>query len=191
MPLFTLAIPSIAPLSDEQFYELCLANRDVRFERSSHGELIIMSPTGGETGRKNLKITQQLGNWNDRTQLGEAFDSSTCFRLPNGADRSPDASWVNQARWDALTPEQREKFPPLCPDFVVELRSASDALAPLQAKMQEYLDNGARLGWLLNRKDGQVEVYRPGQAVEVFVRPDRLSGETVLPGFVLDLSAIW
>ena len=191
MPPFTLAMPANVSLSDEQFYELCMANRDVRFERNTTGELLIMPPTGGVTGERNAGLTAQLWLWNQGAELGKSFDSSTCFRLPNGADRSPDASWVTRERWEALTPEQREKFPPLCPDFVVELRSASDALAPLQAKMEEYLANGARLGWLLNRKDGQVEVYRPGQAMEVLVQPNRLSGESVLAGFVLDLSAIW
>lgn len=191
MPAFTLTMPAQASLTDEQFYQLCLANRDVRFERTVSGELIIMSPTGGETGERNAGLTAQLWTWNQRVGLGKSFDSSTCFRLPNGATRSPDASWVELSRWAALTPEEREKFPPLCPDFVVELRSPSDALAPLQAKMREYLENGARLGWLLNRQEKAVEVYRAGQGVEVLEDPGRLSGEAVLPGFELELGLIW
>lgn len=191
MTAFTLAMPAQAPLTEEQFYQLCLANRDVRFERNSNGELIIMSPTGGETGERNAGLTAQLWTWNQRSGLGKSFDSSTCFRLPNGATRSPDASWVELSRWAALTLEERQKFPPLCPDFVVELRSPSDALAPLQSKMLEYLENGARLSWLLNRQDKTVEVYRAGQAVEVLENPVKLSGEAVLPGFELELGLIW
>ena len=191
MPAFTLAMPAQVPLTDEQFYQLCLANRDVRFERSVSGELIIMSPTGGETGESNAGLTAQLWMWNQRAGLGKSFDSSTCFRLPNGATRSPDASWVELSRWEALTAEERQKFPPLCPDFVVELRSPSDALGPLQTKMQEYLENGARLGWLLNRQEKTVEVYRARQAVEVLENPVKLSGEEVLVGFELELGLIW
>lgn len=191
MPAFTLAMPAQASLTDEQFYQLCLANRDVRFERGVSGELIIMSPTGGETGESNAGLTAQLWMWNQRAGLGKSFDSSTCFRLPNGATRSPDASWVELPRWEALTAEERQKFPPLCPDFVMELRSPSDALGSLQGKMREYLANGARLGWLLNRQDKAVEIYRPGQAVEVLENPVKLSGEKVLVGFELELGLIW
>lgn len=174
-------------LTDEQFFQLCLNNQDLKFERTDKGELIIMPPTGGNTGRYNLKIAQQLANWSDADGTGVAFDSSTGFKLPNGANRSPDAAWIPLEKWNSLTPEQQEKFPPMCPDFVIELRSSSDALKPLQEKMQEYIDNGTRLGWLLNRKDRQVEIYRQGQNKEVLTSPITLSGEDVLPKFVLNL----
>ncbi len=177
-------------LTDEQYFQLCQNNRDLRFEQTTLGELLIMPPTGGETGRRNVKITTQLDNWNTRDNLGEVFDSSTGFILPNGAKRSPDASWVKSERWNALTSEQQEKFPPICPDFVVELRSASDSLTELQEKMKEYIQNGASLGWLIDRKNKQVEIYRPGQDVEVLNNPANLSGEDIIPGFVLDLIAI-
>ena len=149
-----------------------------------------MSPTGGETGKRNLEIALQLGTWNKQVKLGVAFDSSSGFKLPNGAERSPDAAWVKKERWDALTPEQRQKFPPLCPDFVVELCSPSDSLAKTQERMQEYLDNQAQLGWLIDPQSKQVEIYRQGQAIEVLNTPKILSGESVLPGFVLDLTEI-
>jgi Uma2 family endonuclease len=191
MTALTLSIPPIAQLSSEQFYQLCQANRDLRIERTAKGELIIMPPTGGNTGRRNLKISQQLANWADVDGTGVAFDSSTGFKLPNGADRSPDAAWIPLEKWNSLSSEQQEKLPPICPDFVIELRSPSDALKPLQEKMQEYLDNGTRLGWLINRQNQTVEIYRQGQDVEVLQSPTTLSGEDVLPGFVLNLQAIW
>ncbi len=190
MNMLTLQIPDSTQLSDDQFYELCLANRDLRIERTANGELILMPPTGGETGRRNSSLNAQLWMWNQQEKSGETFDSSTAFKLPNGADRAPDASWVATERWSALSHEQQEKFPPICPDFVIELRSSSDRLPTLQQKMQEYIDNGARLGWLLNSKDKQVEIYRPNQAVEVLNNPDSLSGEPVLPGFKLNLAGI-
>jgi Uma2 family endonuclease len=177
-------------LSDEQFFQLCQNNRDLKFERTADGDLIIMVPTGSETSKRNFDFNFQLHAWNRKTGLGIVFDSSGGFRLPNGADRSPDASWVRRERWDALTSEQKEKFAPLCPDFVVEIRSPSDALSKLQEKMREYIENGARLGWLLDRKNQQVEIYRPNQEVEILQSPKTLSGEDVLPGFVLDLSEI-
>lgn len=177
-------------LSDDQFFELCQRNRDYRFERTVSGELLIMPPTGSETGNYNGRLTQRLFNWADINELGIAFDSSTGFKLPNGADRSPDASWVKRERWEALTPEQRKKFAPICPDFVVELRSKTDSLKELQEKMREYRDNGARLGWLIDRKNQRVEIYRPGQDVEVIESPATLLGEEVLPGFILDLQGI-
>lgn len=190
MTAITLNFKTIFDLTDEAFYELCRSNPDVKFERTATGELIVMSPTGGESGHRNADITIDLGLWNRQSQLGVTFDSSTCFKLPNGAERSPDAAWVRGDRWAALTPEQRQKFPPLAPDFVVELRSASDDLNPLQAKMQEYIENGVQLGWLINPQDQQVEIYRAGQPVEILQSPQSLSGEPVLPGFTLDLSRI-
>jgi Uma2 family endonuclease len=191
MNTYTLNLDSAIELSDDQFYQLCRNNPDLKFERTAQGELIVMPPTGGETGRRNSSLIVDVGIWNRKTQLGQVFDSSTCFKLPNGADRSPDVSWIQQNRWDALTPEQKEKFPPICPDFVVELMSPSDTLKVVRAKMQEYIDNGAKLGWLLNRKDRQIEVYRANQDVEILQFPTSLSGETVLPGFILDLGPIW
>ncbi|AFZ34395.1 protein of unknown function DUF820 [Stanieria cyanosphaera PCC 7437] len=178
-------------LTDEQFYQLCLNNRDLRFERNANGDLLIMSPTGGETGNRNAGITAQLWVWNERDKLGKVFDSSTGFKLPNGADRSPDASWIPLVKWNSLTSEQKQKFLPVCPDFVIELLSPSDKLAKIQEKMQEYLDNGTRLGWLINRRDQQVEIYRQGKEVERLDFPSSLSGEDVLSGFMLDLESIW
>jgi Uma2 family endonuclease len=178
-------------LTDEQFLQLCQNNQALKFERTATGDLIIMPPTGGTTGDRNADLTFQLRAWNRQHRLGKTFDSSTGFKLPNGADRSPDAAWIAQARWDTLTLEQQDKFPPICPDFVVELMSPSDPLEKVQAKMQEYLANGARLGWLLNRKVKQVEVYRPNQPVDLLTFPATLSGESILPEFVLDLSEIW
>ncbi|KAI9131680.1 Uma2 family endonuclease [Acaryochloris sp. CCMEE 5410] len=196
--MVSIASPPIASaltlrinLSDEQFFQLCQDNSDLKFERTTLGELVIMPPTGGLTGDRNADLTFQLRAWNRQTRLGKSFDSSTGFQLPNGANRSPDASWVAIERWNALTPTEQERFVPLCPDFVVELRSASDALAPLQAKLQEYMEHGARLGWLIDPKQQVVEIYRPNQPAEVVQAPTQLSGEPVLPGFVLDLSTIF
>ena len=191
MTAITLNLNSIIKLTSEQFYQLCEENPELKLERNANGELIVMPPTGGETGKRNLTAGAQLWTWNEQTELGEAFDSSTGFTLPNKADRSPDASWVEKSRWSALTPEQREKFIPLCPDFVIELVSPSDSLKKSQEKMQEYMENGCRLGWLINRKKREVEIYRPGQDVEFLQSPLTLSGENVLPGFVLNLQKIW
>jgi Uma2 family endonuclease len=177
-------------LTDEQFFQLCQHNRDLRFERSASGELIIMPPTGSDTGSRNIDLSYQLQGWSRQNSLGLAFDSSTGFKLPNGANRSPDAAWVKRERWDALTTEEKEKFAPLCPDFVVELRSKTDSLEKLQAKMREYIENGARLGWLLDRKNQRVEIYRMNGEIEILQSPPSLSGEDVLPGFVLDLKTI-
>jgi Uma2 family endonuclease len=188
MTAYTLNLKPVLEMNSEQFDQLCRANPDLKFERSANGELIIMSPTGGETGNYNLEIATDVGIWNRQTQLGKAFDSSTGFHLPNGADRSPDVAWVRGDRWDALTSTQKQKFPPLCPDFVIEIRSPSDDLKALQVKMQEYIQNGTQLGWLLNRQDQQVEIYRLGKPVEVLQAPAELSGESVLPGFVLQLT---
>ncbi|MBI3798143.1 MAG: Uma2 family endonuclease [Deltaproteobacteria bacterium] len=178
-------------LTEEQFALLCQENRDFRFELTAQQELVIMPPAGAETGWRNGRFTYRLIAWSDVDGTGLAFDSSAGFTLPNGAIRSPDAAWVKRDRWDALTQEQREKFAPLCPDFVVELRSRTDRLADLQEKMQEYMDNGARLGWLLDPLDKRVHVYRPDQPVEVIDNPDTLSGDPVLPGFVLLVRELW
>nr|WP_254658042.1 Uma2 family endonuclease [Pleurocapsa sp. PCC 7327] len=177
-------------LTDEQFFQLCHNNRDLRFERTATGELIIMPPTGGTTGDRNAELTYQLRAWSRQNNLGKSFDSSTGFKLPNGSNRSPDASWLAIERWNALTREQQETFVPLCPDFVVELRSPSDVLTKLQAKMQEYMENGARLGWLIDPQRKVVEIYRPNREVEILRSPRFLSGEDVLPGFILELSEI-
>ncbi|MGD2182820.1 Uma2 family endonuclease [Lusitaniella coriacea] len=190
MSRFTLAMTAVQ-LTDEQFFQLCQNNRDVKFERNPKGDLIVMAPTGGETGNRNIEIAYQVQAWSRETKLGIAFDSSTGFRLPNGADRSPDAAWIPRERWNALTPEQRTKFLPLCPDFVIELRSPSDNLNELRRKMEEYRDNGTRLGWLIDRANRRVEIYRPGCEVEIVENPITLSGEDVLPGFVLHLEPIW
>ena len=188
--MLTLNIPATVKLTDEQFYQLSLANRDLRLERTASGEVLIMPPTGGGTGKRNSDLNIQLGLWNRETKLGFVFDSSTGFKLPNGATRSPDAAWVKRDRWDSLTLEQQEQFPPLCPDFVVELQSPSDALADARLKMQEYLENGVQLGWLIAPKIRQVEIYRPNRELEIVQSPAILSGEEVLTGFVLDLTEI-
>ncbi|PHJ61611.1 hypothetical protein VF14_06825 [Nostoc linckia z18] len=174
--------------TDEQFYQLCQNNRELQFERTAKGELIIMPPVGGESGNREADLIIDLGIWNRQTALGYTFNSSTIFKLPNGADRSPDAAWIQRERWEALTPEQRRKFPPIAPDFVIELRSATDDLQMLRQKMQEYLDAGVKLGWLINPQQQQVEIYCQGQNVEVRNLPTELSGENVLPGFNLILS---
>ena len=178
-------------LTDDQFFALCQNNRDLKFERTASGVLLIMSPTGGNTGRRSLKIGTQLEIWSSQTKLGEAFDSSTGFKLPNGANRSPDAAWIQKERWQSLTAEQQEKFVPLCPDFVIELRSESDSLKVLQEKMKEYQENGLKLGWLIDPKQRRVEIYRPGHPRETLENITTLSGEKILPGFTLDLSRIW
>jgi Uma2 family endonuclease len=191
MNAITINLNSIIKMTDDQFYQLCSQNRDVRFERNAEGELIIMPPTGGGTGKRNFDINVELGIWNRQKQLGVCFDSSTGFKLPNGAERSPDAAWMSLEKWNHLTPEQQEKFIPLCPDFVIELRSPCDDLKTLQKKMEEYINNGTGLGWLIDRQNRRVEVYRQGQAKEILNNPESLSGENVLPEFILNLASIW
>ena len=188
-----LNLPSTLKLtiSHEQFVQLAWVNQNLQLERTATGELIVMPPTGSDTGNKNADILGQLWLWNRHTQLGQIFDSSSGFHLPNGADRSPDVSWISQDRWDTLTPEEKSGFAPLCPDFVLELRSKHDSLESLQQKMQEYQENGAKLGWLIDRTRKKVEIYRPKKSVEVQNSPNSLSGEDILPGFTLDLSEIW
>lgn len=175
-------------LTDEQFYQLCINNPDLNIELSPEGTLIVMSPVGGESGSWEADSIIDLGNWNRQSKLGKVFSSSTLFRLPGGGRRSPDAAWVSLSRWQALTPEERQKFPPIAPDFVIELRSATDDLETLQEKMQEYMDSGVRLGWLFNPQDQQVEIYRQGQEKEVRSLPTLLTGEAVLPGFELQVN---
>jgi Uma2 family endonuclease len=191
MTSIVLNIPAIAKFSNEQFYQLCQANLDLRFELTATGQLIVMPPTGGSTGKRNSDINFELSLWNRRTNLGIVFDSSTGFKLPNGANRSPDAAWIPIEKWNVLTPKQQDKFLPLCPDFVIELRSSSDALKTLQDKMQEYIHNGTRLGWLINPQEKQVEIYRQGREKDVLDNPINLSGEEVLSGLVLNLQLIW
>jgi Uma2 family endonuclease len=191
MTALTLNLNPVIKLTDEQFFQLCQANENLRFERTATGELIIMPPAGGETGNRNAGITAQLWIWNEQNKLGIVFDSSTGFKLPNGADRSPDAAWVKLERWNTLTQQQKEKFPPICPDFVIELLSPSDSLKAAQEKMKEYRDNGVRLGWLINCKSRQVEIHRQNQEVEILENPATLSGEDILLGFLLNLESIW
>jgi Uma2 family endonuclease len=174
-------------LTDEQFYLLCISNPDLTIERDAKGALIFMSPVGGESGRREANYIADLIFWNRQTDLGEVFSSSALFKLPGGGDRSPDAAWIERSRWQALTPEQRQKFPPIAPDFVLELRSRTDELEALQEKMQEYMTSGVRLGLMLNPQDQQIEIYRREQAKEVRSLPTQFSGESVLPGFVLQI----
>lgn len=191
MNAITLNLPPSLKLTDEEFFELATANRDLRIERTSKGDLIIMPPTGGETGKQNADLTAELVIWNRQTKLGVVFDSSTEFKLPKGSHRSPDVSWVRRERWEALPDIARKRFPPLCPDFVIELRSETDSIREVQEKMQEYIENGIRLGWLIDPKTKKVEIYRQRQDVEILQSPTTLSGEDVLPGFVLDLQLIF
>jgi len=191
MTAFTISLEPVIHITDEQFYELCQANPDVKFERSAAAELIIMAPTGGETGSYNSEINADFVIWNRKTQLGKVFDSSTCFKLPKGGERSPDVAWVTLERWNTLTREQQRKFPPIAPDFVLELLSPTDSLEKTQAKMQEYMNSGVRLGWLVDRDNHYVEIYRINQSVEVLRNPEQLSGEDVLPEFVLNMNIVW
>lgn len=178
-------------ITHKEFIELAQVNRDLQLERNAMGELIVMPPTGSDTGNRNSSITGQLWMWNRQTKLGKTFDSSAGFHLPNGSDRSPDAAWVKQERWDSLSREEQETFAPLCPDFVVELRSKNDTISSLQEKMKEYKSNGAKLGWLIDTKNRKVEIYRQNREVEIVENPQSLSGEDVLLGFVLDLKEVW
>ncbi|MFZ4639572.1 MAG: Uma2 family endonuclease [Nodosilinea sp.] len=182
---------STLQLTEEQFYQLCIANPEHLLELTAEGVLIVMAPVGGESGNKEMELGADLTLWNRQTRLGKVFSSSTIFKLPLGGKRSPDAAWVELSRWNELDSENREKFPPLAPDFVIELRSPADELSALQEKMIEYRNNGVRLGFLINPQDRQAEIYRLDQEVEILQAPGTLSGENVLPGFVLDLSWIW
>jgi Uma2 family endonuclease len=190
-----IIIPDGFKVTSTQFDELAKNNTEVRMELTAKGELIAMPPTGGNAGKCNFNLYLDLGFWNRSTGLGVAFDSSTIFVLPNGARRSPDVAWVSLESWQTLTPEEQDGFPPLAPDFVIKLVSPSDLkkqkYEDLQGKMQEYSDNGVRLGWLIEPKARKVEVYRQGKAVDILQNPQSLSGEDVLPGFVLNLDPIW
>lgn len=184
-------LPFVGKVSDEQYLEFCEHNPDLRVERTAKGDLIIMSPTGGKSGRQNFYLTTHFGLWAEKDGTGKGFDSSTEFSLPNGAKRMPDVSWVRNERWNALSDRQKEQFPPLCPDFVIELKSPTDRLKNLQEKMEEYLANGAQLGWLIDPFEKKIHVYRPGAGVEVLEDPKEISGEPLLKGFTLDVQALW
>ncbi|MDJ0660670.1 MAG: Uma2 family endonuclease [Crocosphaera sp.] len=191
----TITIPKGFKITPQQFDQLANIDQQIRMELTPEGELIIMSPTGGEAGRKNRRLIQQIGIWTDENGTGECFDSSTLFILPNGARRSPDVSWIKLERWNRLTLEEKQGFPPIAPDFVIELVSPSDLknqrYSDLQLKMQEYLDNGVKLGWLIEPSNKTVEIYRLGQEKEVLNYPQTLSGKDTLPGFILNLREIW
>jgi Uma2 family endonuclease len=186
-----LRIRPVVPVSDDNLWELSRANPDLRIERTAQGEIIVMPPTGGRTGRRNAELVVAIGAWAASDGSGVVFDSSTGFRLPNGAERSPDAAWVRKARWDALSEIEQERFPPLCPDFVVELRSHSDDLDELHTKLREHIDNGAQLGWLIDPVSKTVWVYRPDGEPVILKEPETLSGQPVLPGLLVALSRIW
>lgn len=191
MPLILSGGAYFADMTREQFFDFCARNPDVPFERTAEGDLVIRTPAGADSSRRNIKLAAQLSNWSDRDASGIAFDPSAGFWLPNKALRSPDAAWVRRERWDALSRDEREKFAPLAPDFVVELRSRTDRLAHLRAKMQEYVENGVRLAWLIDPVERRVEVYRPGQTPLVLDAPAAVAGDPELPGFTLDLEPIW
>lgn len=191
MDAITLDLSPVIKLTDEEFFKLAIAHQDLQMERTPTGEIVIMPPTGGNTGKRNANLTIDLGLWNRQTKLGVVFDSSTEFNLPNGGNRSPDAAWIQLERWNALSEEERETFPPICPDFVIELRSAFDSFKKLQEKMQEYLTSGIRLGWLIDPKNCRVEIYRQGKEVELLDSPTSITGEDVMPGFVLELETVW
>ncbi|MHC5723059.1 MAG: Uma2 family endonuclease [Nostoc sp.] len=185
-------IPPSMQMTDEQFFDFCQVNRDLRIERNQFGEISIMPPTGSETGNRNFNVAGQLYVWTEKDGTGICFDSSTGFKLSTGADRSPDASWIKLERWNALSLEQQQRFAPICPDFLVELRSSSDNLKPLKEKMEEYMrEPGIQLGLLIDRKHRRVYIYRPGVPEESLENPATVSGESVLPGFILNMSKVW
>lgn len=191
MNTYTINFDVITKINDQEFYQLCRYNPELNLEQNQKGEIIIMSPTGGETGKRNAELIIDFGIWNRRKKLGQIFDSSTCFKLPLGSNRSPDVAYIQQERWDKLTEEERIKFPPIAPDFVLELMSKTDSLRQIQEKMAEYIENGVKLGWLINPEKNLVEIYRQGQEKEVLNNPKTLSGEDILPEFILDLTLIW
>ncbi len=195
----TVSLPMVAPMTQEEFYSFCLANRDLRIERTAAGEVEIMPPAFSDTGNRNFNLAVQIGLWAEKDGTGLGFDSSAGFTLSNGAMRwsptglrpSPDASWMKAERWHTLTTEEQASFAPICPDFVIELRSASDTLSGLQTKMQEYIENGTLLGWLIDRKNQTVYIYRPNQDPEILENPSQVSGDPELPGFSLLMAKIW
>jgi Uma2 family endonuclease len=187
----TVNFPAMVKMTQVQFDEFCQANQDLRIERTAQGEVIIMPPAFSDTGNRNFNIAAQLWVWAEQNGKGIGFDSSAGFTLPNGATRSPDASWIKLERWNALTAAEQASFAPICPDFTIELRSASDTLISLQTKMQEYIDNGASLGWLIDRKNRQVYIYRPNRSPEVLEQPELVTGDPDLPGFGLKMAKIW
>ncbi|MCL6752808.1 Uma2 family endonuclease [Nostoc sp. CCCryo 231-06] len=187
----TVNFPSLLQMTNEQFYEFCQANGDLRIERTASGEVIIMPPAFSDTGNRNFNIAAQLGYWTEQDGTGIGFDSSTGFTLPNGAMRSPDASWIELERWNVLTDAQKASFAPICPSFVIELRSSSDRLIKLQDKMQEYINNGASLGWLIDRQYRKVYIYRPNRKLEILENPEVVAGNPELPGFILRMPKIW
>jgi Uma2 family endonuclease len=189
-PAIALRLAPLFTLDDDQLFAFCQLNRDLRIERDAEGVLVLMAPVGGASSARNLELSRQLANWAQRDGSGVAFDSSVGFVLPNGAMRSPDAAWVRRERWAALSVDQRDKFPPVCPDFVVELRSPSDRLANLQRRVRELVRNGAQLGWLIDPGRRTVHVYRPGETVHTLIAPRTVSAEPLLPGFVLELEHI-
>lgn len=191
MNAYTINFDSIFTITDKQFYQLCTNNPELVLERNRKGELIIMSPTGGETGKKNAELNADFVIWNRQKKLGYIFDSSTCFRLPMGSNRSPDVAYIKKERWDKLTEEEKIKFPPIAPDFVLELMSNTDSLKMLQEKMAEYMESGVKLGWLINPDKKEVEIYRQGKEKEILSNPQNLSGENILPDFILSLSLVW
>jgi Uma2 family endonuclease len=191
MAAITLNLNAIANLNRSQFRQIVNDNPDMKLERDKQGNLIIMAPTGGETGSWNSDLNLEVGLWNRTSKAGKTFDSSTGFELPSGGDRSPDVAWIAIDKWEALTAEQRQGFLPLSPDFVIELMSRSDSWVKTQAKMVEYMESGCRLGWLLDPKGKRAAVYRSGKPIEFLNAPDSLSGEDVLPGFVLDVRFLW
>ncbi|MFM5983171.1 MAG: Uma2 family endonuclease [Sphaerospermopsis kisseleviana] len=185
-------LPSSVKMTDEQFFDFCQINRNLRIERNKFGEISIMSPAGSETGNREINILGQLWVWTEKDGTGIAFSSSTGFKLSTSAERSPDASWIKLERWNTLTPEQQKKFAPICPDFIIELRSASDNLQPLKEKMMEYMEEpGIQLGLLIDRKHRRVYIYRPGQPEECLENPETVNCDPILPGFVLNMAKIW
>ncbi len=186
-----VSLPTIAPMTRDDFYAFCQANRDLRIERTATGEVVIMPPAFSDTGNRNFHLAAYLWVWTEKDGTGLGFDSSAGFTLPNGATRSPDAAWIRLERWNALTQEEQASFAPICPDFVIELRSASDTLTSLQTKMEEYISNGVLLGWLIDRKNRTVYIYRPHQDTQVLKNPDQVSGDPELPGFSLPMARIW
>jgi Uma2 family endonuclease len=191
MTAVTLKLDAVGPLTRNAFYVLCQDNPEIAFERTAQGALIIVTPVGGGGSSREADLIIDVGTWNRQTQLGKVFSSSGLFSLPNGGDRSPDVAWIALERWQTLSPDEQEGVPRICPDFVIELRSRTDRLAALQDKMQEYLNSGLRLGWLIDPQNKRVEIYRCRQSVEILDQPERLAGEDVLPGFVLNVSSLW